>query len=69
MYHRGKDNKLRLCGTEAEYILVLEQAHAGLSGGHFSSTTIAKAIMTTGLYWPTLFQDAKEFVKRCDECH
>ena len=35
---------------------------------HFSSTTTAKAIMSAGLYWPTLFQDAEEFVKRCDEC-
>ena len=24
--------------------------------------------MTAGLYWPTLFQDAEEFVKRCDKC-
>ena len=44
------------------------QAHAGLSGGHFSADTTAKAIMMAGLWWPTLFSDAAEFVKRCDEC-
>ena len=47
---------------------MLEQAHAGLSGGHFSADTTAKAIMMAGLWWPTLFSDAVEFVKRCDEC-
>ena len=68
LYKRGKDKQLRLCITEAEYVRVLDQAHAGLSGGHFSADTTAKAIMTTGLWWPTLFQDAAEFVKRCEEC-
>ena len=68
LYKRGKDKQLRLCVTEAEYVRVLEQAHAGLSGGHFSADTTAKAIMMAGLWWPTLFSDAAEFVKRCDEC-
>ena len=34
LYRRGKDKKLRLCVTEVEYVRVLEQAHAGLTGGH-----------------------------------
>lgn len=68
LYKRGKDKQFRLCIKEAQYVRVLEQAHVGLSGGNFSADTIAKAIMTAGLWWPTLFQDAMEFVKRCDEC-
>lgn len=68
LYKRGKDKQLRLCVTKAEYIKVLEPAHAGLSRGHFFADTTAKAIMTAGLWWPTLFQDAAEFVKRCDQC-
>ena len=68
LYHRGKDQQLRLCVTEAEYIPILEQAHVGLAGGHFSSTTTTKEIMTLGLWWLALFQDAEEFVKRCDTC-
>ena len=49
IYHRGKDRQLRLCVTKVEYIPVLKQAHASLSGGHFSSMTTTKAIMTSGL--------------------
>ena len=30
LYKRGKDKQLRLCVTKAEYVRVLEQAHAGL---------------------------------------
>ena len=45
LYWRGKDKQLRLCVTEAENVKVLEQAHAGLSGGNFSADTTAKAIM------------------------
>ena len=57
-----------MCVTKAEFIPILEQAHVGLSRGHLSSTTIAKAIMTSNLWRPTLFQDVEEFVKRCDAC-
>ena len=68
LYKRGKDQQLRLCVTEIEYVRVLEQAHAGLTGGHFSADNTAKAIMLAGLWWPTLFKDAEEYVKRCDAC-
>ena len=49
LYKRGKDKQLRLCVTEVEYVRVLEQAHAGLTGGHFSADNTAKAIMMAGL--------------------
>ena len=68
LYKQGKDTQLRLCVTPAEYVRVLQQAHLGLTGGHFSAKTTAKAIMMAGLSWPTLFMNAEEFVKRCDEC-
>ena len=67
-YHCGKDQQLWLCVTKAKYIPILEQAHVGLAGGHLSSTLTTRAIMTLGLWWPALFQDAEEFVKRCDTC-
>ncbi|MCO5583793.1 hypothetical protein L7F22_037707 [Adiantum nelumboides] len=47
---------------------LLEQAHAGLAGGHFSNETTTRAILMAGIWWPTLFADAKEFVRRCDAC-
>ena len=42
--------------------------HAGLTRGHFSADNTTKANMMAGLWWPTLFKDAEEYVKRCDAC-
>ncbi|MCO5559379.1 hypothetical protein L7F22_012978 [Adiantum nelumboides] len=44
-----------------------EQAHSGQVGGHFSADKTAKAILVAGIWWPTLFMDTEEFVKRCDD--
>ena len=38
------------------------------AGGHFAAETIARKVLQAGLWWPTLFSDAMEFVKRCDSC-
>ncbi|MCO5559393.1 hypothetical protein L7F22_012992 [Adiantum nelumboides] len=66
LYRRGKDDQLRMCATEEEYVPILEQAHLGQVGRHFFADKTAKVILVTGIWWPTLFMDAEEFVKRCD---
>ncbi|MCO5606926.1 hypothetical protein L7F22_061117 [Adiantum nelumboides] len=68
LYKRGKDGQLQMCATEEEYIPILQQAHSGQAGGHFSTKKMVKFILYAGIWWPTLFMDAEEFVKRCDEC-
>ncbi|MCO5548151.1 hypothetical protein L7F22_001609 [Adiantum nelumboides] len=68
LYKRGKDGQLRMCATEEEYISILQQAHSGEAGGHFSVEKMAKSILYAGIWWLTLFMDAEEFVKRCDDC-
>ncbi|MCO5558197.1 hypothetical protein L7F22_011776 [Adiantum nelumboides] len=68
LYKRGKDGQLRMCATEEEYVPILQQAHSEQVGGHFLAEKMAKSILYAGIWWPTLFMDAKEFVKRCDEC-
>lgn len=41
LYKRGKDYQLCICANESEYVPILEQAHAGQSGGHFSAKMTA----------------------------
>ena len=55
LYRRGPDNNLRICATENEYIPILENAHKGPAGGHFSADTTAKCILTAGIWWPIVF--------------
>ncbi|MCO5574366.1 hypothetical protein L7F22_028149 [Adiantum nelumboides] len=57
-----------MCATEEEYTPILQQAHSRQVGGHFSAEKMAKSILYAGIWWPTLFMDAEEFVKRCDDC-
>ncbi|MCO5596584.1 hypothetical protein L7F22_050649 [Adiantum nelumboides] len=68
LYRKGKDGQLQMCATKEEYVLILQQAHSGQAGGHFSAEKMAKSILYVGIWWPTLFMDAEEFVKRCDDC-
>ncbi|MCO5558107.1 hypothetical protein L7F22_011684 [Adiantum nelumboides] len=68
LYRRGKDGQLQMCAIEEEYVPILQQAHSGQAGGHFSAEKMAKSILYAGIWWPTLFMDAEEFVKRCDDC-
>ena len=62
------DGQLRLCVCEDEYIPVLQCVHSGIGAGHFSGASTAKQIVYSGLWWPTLYNDALEFVKRYNEC-
>ena len=53
---------------ESQYLDVLHHAHVGIARGHFSGKITARTILWSGLWWPTLHQDALEYVKRCEEC-
>ena len=63
---QGKDGVMRKCIREDEFILILDEAHSRIVGGHFTTETTAWKVLQAGLWWPTLFSDAVEFVKRCD---
>ena len=62
------DGQLRLCVCENEYILVLQCVHLGIGANHFSGASTAKQVIYLGLWWPTLYSDAHEFVKHWNEC-
>jgi hypothetical protein len=42
--------------------------HSSAFGGHHSGEITAVKVLQNGFWWPTLFKDCQEFVKRCDEC-
>ncbi|GKE54593.1 reverse transcriptase domain-containing protein, partial [Tanacetum coccineum] len=42
--------------------------HSGPTGGHHSASVTAKKVYQSGLYWPSVFKDANEYVRRCDAC-
>jgi hypothetical protein len=47
----------------------LYEAHEGIVGGHNAGkATTCKGSMHMGLWWPSLFADAKDYCKHCDVC-
>ncbi|XP_074336976.1 uncharacterized protein LOC141674152 [Apium graveolens] len=51
---------------EAQYCLM--EVHEGICGDHMSAKALAHKIIRQGYYWPTIHQDAIDFVKKCKEC-
>eukprot|EP00253_Pinus_taeda_P025326 PITA_25326 len=49
-----------------KYQEILKACHDGPCGGHFADKRIAYKVLLLGYYWPCLFKDAKEYLKRCD---
>ena len=68
LYKICRDGLSRRCLPEDEVRSVLHHCHASTYGGHYGpDKTIAKELQA-GLYWPTLFKDARNFVMSCDRC-
>ncbi|GKC00406.1 reverse transcriptase domain-containing protein [Tanacetum coccineum] len=47
---------------------ILAYCHSGPTGGHHSANITAKKVYESGFYWPSMFKDANEYVRRCDAC-
>jgi hypothetical protein len=67
IYNMGLDEILRRCVMEAEIPLILEEAHEGITGGHYTGKETAQNILRAGLWWPTLHKDAEGLLQslRC----
>ena len=68
LYRRGADQIIRRCVPEEEQKAVLQEAHFGVVGGHFSGEITGRKIMQSGLWWPLLIRDAHTFAKECVQC-
>nr|GFA26685.1 reverse transcriptase domain-containing protein [Tanacetum cinerariifolium] len=63
-YHAG--NFIIKAGKEA--IDIINACHSGPTGGHYGANYTAKKVFDSSLYWPSIYKDAFELVKRCDSC-
>ncbi|XP_059076953.1 uncharacterized protein LOC131876154 [Cryptomeria japonica] len=64
----GPDQILRRCVLEEEIQAILWEAHEGPTGGHMGPDTTARKVLLARLCWPTLHNDAREWVMSCDTC-
>ena len=68
LYKIGLDLVIRRCVREDEIPEILKSCHDEPYGGHFIDKRTTYNVFLLGYYWPSLFKDAKEYVKRCDSC-
>ena len=68
LYKLGPDEVLRRYVLDLERPMILDEAHVGIAGGHYSGKPIAQKVLTTGLWWPTLHKDVKEFCRSFNVC-
>ncbi|GJZ66700.1 reverse transcriptase domain-containing protein [Tanacetum coccineum] len=59
---------MRRCVAGSETLKILAHCHSGPTGGHHSANVTAKKVYESGFYWPSVFKDANEYVRRCDAC-
>ena len=68
LYRIGPDGIIRKCVPDHEMHSMLLACHDSPYGGHHAGDRTAAKVLQSGFYWPTLFKDARNFVKNCDAC-
>eukprot|EP00253_Pinus_taeda_P009719 PITA_09719 len=68
LYKIGPDLMIRRCVREDEMPEILKACHGKPCGGHFVDKRTTYKILSLGYFWPFIFKDAKEYVRRCGSC-
>ncbi|GAU22742.1 hypothetical protein TSUD_138660 [Trifolium subterraneum] len=68
LYRRGFSIPLLKCVEEARIELILQEIHEGINGQHIGGRSLARKALRAGYYWPTMQNDAKDHVLKCDKC-
>nr|GFA56572.1 reverse transcriptase domain-containing protein [Tanacetum cinerariifolium] len=68
LFRTCADQIIRRCVAGKEAIDILNACHSEPTGGHYGASYTAKKVFDSGFYWPSIYKDAFELVKRCDSC-
>ncbi|CAJ2674684.1 unnamed protein product [Trifolium pratense] len=68
LYRRGFSIPLLKCADEDTADYILREVHEGINAQHLGGRSLARKALRAGYYWPTMQQDAKDHVKKCDKC-
>ena len=69
LYKRGFSTPILKCVGKEYANYILREVHEGICGNHIGARTLAGKTLRQGYYWPTMFQDAIELVRKCKACH
>ncbi|KAK3125119.1 hypothetical protein QOZ80_7BG0600300 [Eleusine coracana subsp. coracana] len=68
LYRVCADGLLRRCIPTIEGAQIIEKCHAAPYGGHYGVYRTQAKIWQSGFYWPTMYEDTKEYIRRCRRC-
>ncbi|XP_074360235.1 uncharacterized protein LOC141700333 [Apium graveolens] len=68
LYKRGFNQPLLRCVDEEEGNYILREVHEGICGNHSEGNSLAMKVLRQGYYWPTMKEDAANFVRAYDRC-
>ncbi|GKV32747.1 hypothetical protein SLEP1_g41332 [Rubroshorea leprosula] len=65
LYKRASSMPLLRCLTPYEAEYAVREVHEGVCGTHIGGKTLARKLLRHGYYWPTMVEDALNYVKKC----
>ncbi|GKV45813.1 hypothetical protein SLEP1_g52858 [Rubroshorea leprosula] len=68
LYKRAASMPLLRCLTPYEAEYAVREVHEGVCGTHIGGKTLARKLLRHGYYWPTMVDDAQNYVKKCPTC-
>jgi hypothetical protein len=68
LYRVCFDGMLRRCVPIEEGLKIIDRCHASPYGGHYGTFCTHAKIWQSGFYWPTMYQDTKDYVRRYARC-
>ncbi|KAL2231768.1 UNVERIFIED_CONTAM: Gag-Pol polyprotein [Sesamum indicum] len=68
LYKRTVDDPLLKCLDEKRALSVMREIHEGSCGNHSGTRSPAQKVMRQGYFWPTLVEDSKNLVRKCESC-
>ena len=68
LYKRSFSGPYLRCVNSAEAKYVLTELHEGEYENHSGARSLANRAITAGYYWPTMREDSRLHVRRCNKC-
>jgi hypothetical protein len=65
---KNPDGVILRCVDDVESKKLMDEFHGGFCGGHFATKTTTHKILRERYYWPTIFSDVHQFVRKCEPC-
>ncbi|KAL0320151.1 UNVERIFIED_CONTAM: hypothetical protein Sradi_5276600 [Sesamum radiatum] len=65
---RNPIHPLLWCLCQQEGVHVLKEIHNRFCGAHAETWILANKALRAGYFWPTVEQDGKQLVNKCEKC-